>query len=148
MRHFLIKHIALVLLLAQVWCVGTRASMVCIPLHSCDAHATAAGVDDPHPTSSTACKGTNHDHGLVGTLAHNHDDCGCHIHVPAPDDHQPLPGKPRSELPEMRVSFVPAPALFVQTEPVTPQIVSFGRHHSDRSSLAQARALKTTRLRI
>lgn len=146
MNSCLIKTIAVLLLLAQVWVGVARGRVLCIPLADCDGHSShrETGFSD-----HGACDHHHaHDHGPVLPILHQHDDCGCHVHLPAPDDYPRPPAQPRFDIGDMRSAFAPTVVALIDWSAAAPAAASLVGRPPGLFCLAQTRLLRTTRLLI
>lgn len=154
MRPATVKFLAVVLLFAQVAMALTPGRMICVPVGTCDLHpvcGTLTGTEtrehDDHRSSDEHCD-SHHDHGPLDLLAPDHEPCGCHVHLPVPDDDR-TPGKPRTDGPDLRVVFVPLVfATVVHADDEQPRVPAARLRPPDFSVTAQVLALKSTRLLI
>jgi hypothetical protein len=118
------------LLLMQVWVGFARGQEVCIPIGTCERHQECEH---------------GHDHGLIPPVGHDHDDCGCHMHLPSRDD--PQTPSPRGVTVDVTMKFV-AVVCMVEWPTCPPAVMAAWSPPPDRSCSAHFLGLKTTRLLI
>lgn len=157
MPHALVKLVAMLLLTVQGAIGMAGGQVLCIPIRNCDTHHQADSRPCGHcePAAVCAdvaaddgCSSHDHEHGPFNAALHPNDDCGCHVHVPVPEEEQ-VPSGPRSESAEFRTLFVPLVIAVVLNWDCEPPCAVAARFHPpDFSASDQVRALKSTRLLI
>jgi hypothetical protein len=154
---------AFILLVVQAAVALVPGRVLCIPLRDCgvhmsqeteackrnDAHSCGDGSQSHHVDLHHAdTHHAHHDHESLDAALHREDDCGCHVHVPTPDD-QHLPGKTKPDSGVWRSVMVWPPLVtdvtlgFVLSTPSVLRPSPTEHVASDR-----VRALKATRLLI
>jgi hypothetical protein len=72
--------LAVVLVLIHAVGLTLPGRMLCIPMQGCDEHPAA------FESATECCESEGHSHGVVAVFEHDHPECGCHVHLPAPSD--------------------------------------------------------------
>jgi hypothetical protein len=153
MHPFLVKLVAMLLLIVQGAIATAPGQVLCIPVRDCDTHEHEAGRACGHCDTESCAQigeesgGVGQNQGTFPAALHPNDDCGCHLHVPVPGDEQ-VPSSPRGENPDLRMFFVPLVVLVLNWDCEPPRAVIAHFHPPDFSASDQVLALKATRLLI
>ena len=123
MSRQLMTIFALFLLLSQTWPGVVRGREFCVDMGACEKHVELA-------SDGCCVESDQHEHGVVDLaqdicagMDHAHPDCGCHLHLTAPD-HVTLAGRVLSGASLDHVSFLAPIALIWERVLVAPaQIV-------------------------
>lgn len=149
-----VKLVALLLLFVQGAIALVPGRMICIPVQDCGTHereaAVACGHCDSVGFTDTAGShtGHSHGHGPFSLVVHPVDECGCHVHIPLPNDEQ-LSTNPRCGNPELKTLAVPLVITYVLNWNCNPpRVMAALVHPPDFSASDQVRALETIRLLI
>lgn len=152
MSTAIVKLVAVLMLVVQGAVALVPGRVLCIPIQHCGTHEHG-GSDcgggwhacvDSH--ASRHCHG--HQHGPLTPVAHPAEDCGCHVHLPAPGEQQ-MPASPRGDAQDARVAVLPPIIAFaLSSDSDALGAVAARLHPPDFSASSQVRALKATRLLI
>ncbi len=154
MPSVLLKVVAVFLLIVQGGLSLASGRVLCVGAHDCESHVHLcdAGVGHSHDEHGIHHEdhhcGAPTDGGCVVVGAVMHDGCGCHVHVPVPDNEQG-PRSPRGDVPTVRAVFVARVAALVVSWDVGPvRDVPTSSRPPDFSVSDQVCGLKATRLII
>jgi hypothetical protein len=149
-----VKLVAMLLLFVQGLVAFAPGQVLCIPVQDCGTHEQGGPASCGHcdtdwldgASGEDDCK--DHDHGPFTPVTHPDEECGCHLHLPVPDNEQP-PSSSRGDTFELRSVLVPLWVAFVLTWDLEPVLVVVERFKPPDFSVSdQVLALKSTRLLI
>lgn len=150
----IVKLVAILLLVVQGVIALAPGRVLCIPIRDCGKHESEvlAACDHCESHGSSAVGGgkggSGQEHGPFSTVFHPQDECGCHLHVPVPDDEQ-VPSNPKGDGPDSRTFFIHFVVAVVLAWDFDPPVAVAARvQPPDFSTSDQVLALKTTRLLI
>lgn len=147
----IVKLVAVLLLVVQGVMASGPGRVLCIPLGDCGSHDTAVADScrhcDVHMGRDSGClESSGHERGPYSVAFHPPDECGCHLHVPLPDNKQ-VPSK--GDSPDLRAFVVPLLVAVVMAWDFEPPLAAPARvPPPDFSVSDQVLGLKTTRLLI
>lgn len=149
-----VKLVAMLLLFVQGLVAFAPGQVLCIPVQDCGTHEQGGSASCGHCDTDWLdgvggeddCK--DHDHGPFAPVTHPDEECGCHLHLPVPDNEQP-PSNSRGDNFELRSVSVPLVIAFILTWELEPVLVVVERFKTPDFSVSdQVLALKSTRLLI